>query len=133
MPLVRAVLIVIVLVSGTASQYGGGVAERTIAVRQQTDPPRVSMTLPQELPETDGYLAVLECEHIGEVWWLRNVKTGDVRSFLVIDCSGHAATRNWMLRGNIIGEIDWQSALAWDTVGYGIEVERVLLSLHESY
>ena len=129
---IACALIVIVLASGTASQYGGGVAERTIAVRQAV-PPRVSMPLPQELPETDGYLAVLECEHIGEVWWLRNVKTGDVRSFLVIDCSGHAATRNWMLRGNIIGEIDWQSALAWDTVGYGIEVERVLLSLHESY
>ena len=127
----NVVLIVMVVASGAASQYANGVAERTIAVRQT--PGRVSMPLPQELPATDGYLASLECEHIGEVWWLRNVKTGDVRSFLVIDCSGHAATRNWMLRGNIIGEIDWQSALAWDTVGHGIEVERVLLSLHESY
>ena len=133
MPLVRAALIVIVLVSGTASQYGGGVAERTIAVRQQTDPPRVSMTLPQELPETDGYLAVLECEHIGEVWWLRNVKTDDVRCFLVIDCAGDAQTINWMINGGIVGEIDWGSALAWDTVGCGIKVERVVFSLHEPY
>lgn len=130
--MLNAALVVVVLMTGTASQYGRGVAERTIAVRQSS-PPRVSMTLPQELPETDGYIAVLECEHIGEIWYLRNIETGDIKSFLVMDCSGHAETRSWMIRNNIIGEIDWQSAVEWDTVRRGIKVERVVFSLYEPY
>lgn len=130
--MLNAALVVVVLMTGTASQYGRGVAERTIAVRQ-ANPPRVSKMLPQELPGTDGYIAVLECEHIGEIWYLRNIDTGSIRSFLVIDCAGDAPTRNWMIRDNIVGEIDWRSAVEWDTVRRGVKVERVVPSLYEPY
>ena len=119
----RAALIVLVIVSGAASQYGGGVAERVIAVRQTN---RVSERLPGILPETDGYLAVLKCEHIGEVWYLRY--EGRVYSFLVIDCAGDQATIDWMVNNHIVGEIDHEMAVEWGVVGRGAKVERVLLS-----
>lgn len=125
--MLNAILIIVVIASGTASQYANGVAERTIRVRQTA---RVAMPLPLDLPNVNGYIAVLECEHIGEVWQLR-FNGGNVGDYLVIDCTGDEQTRRWMIDNSIILEVDHQTAVRYGFVGIGARVERVLLSLHE--
>ena len=36
----------------------------------------------------------------------------------------------WMVNGGIIAEIDWESAVRFDTVGYGIEIEMMPMTSH---
>lgn len=110
----------VVIASGIASQYAPGVMER-VAVYRQTKP--TAYPLPPTLPQTAGMIAVLECEHIGETWLLRH--DGIIESFLVVDCAGDAATREWMLRGNVIVEVDGATAERWGVVGRGADVEMV--------
>ena len=43
--------------------------------------------------------------------------------FLVVDCSGHTETSEWMFSNNIVAEVDYNTALRWNTVGRGIKVE----------
>ena len=113
--------LILVIAIGIASQYSLGVSESVIRVRQTSN---VHRSLPLEIPNVDGYLAVRDCHHIGEIWWLRPVG-GEVESFWVIDCAGSQETRDWM-NTTIIGEVDHQTAVRWETVGRGIKVERVL-------
>jgi len=114
--------LILVVAVAIASQYGNGVAERVVNVRQHRN---VTYKLPLKLPEVDGYIAVRDCHHIGEVWQLRPKGEDFVENFLVIDCSGSAETTAWMNRNNIIAEVDFQTAQRWDTVGRGIKIERV--------
>jgi len=109
-----------VLLAGWASQYGPGVMESVIRVRQAG---RTAMTLPMELPETDGYVAMVECDRIGDVVYLRPLGDEVFESFLVVDCSGHAETTDWMERNNILVEVDYETALRWDTIGHGQQIE----------
>ena len=95
---------------GTASQYGPGVMELVIQNRQ------VIKSLPRELPQVDGYIAVYNCNHIGSVWRINNER------FLVADCAGDDSTRWWMWWNGIDVEVDYQTALRWHTVGTGHEV-----------
>jgi len=114
--------IILVIVIGIASQYAPGVSESVINVRQTRN---VTHKLPLDLPDVDGYIAVRDCKHIGDVWWLRPVG-GKVESFLVIDCAGSDETRTWMDRNRIIVEVDHATSKRWGTVGRGIKIERVL-------
>ena len=114
--------ILIIVAIGIASQYGNGVSERVIHVRQTK---RVHAPLPLELPVTNGYIAVKDCEHIGEVWYLRPIGGNKVESFLVIDCAGSTETIAWMNRNNILVEVDYNTAKRWNTVGRGIKIERI--------
>lgn len=109
-----------VVAIGIASQYGNGVAESVIRVRQTHN---VSRPLPLNLPRVDGYVAVRDCDRIGETWWLRP-EGGEWELFLVMDCAGSRETRNWMDRNRILVEVDWETAVRWGTVGRGVKVER---------
>ncbi|MFA5401430.1 MAG: hypothetical protein WC359_13355 [Dehalococcoidia bacterium] len=120
--------VILILSTGIASQYAPGKAESVIRVRQAN---RTAMPLPATLPPTDGYIAVLDCNEIGNVWYLRH--NGRVESFLVVDCAGDATTRAWMRRNNIIVEVDFATAHRWRTVGRGAQIERVLPALHAPY
>lgn len=122
LPLLSRLALAFLIVSGWASQYDPGVAERVIAVRQTR---RVAGTLPETLPPVDGFIAVEDCRHIGETWFLRPEGTDKWSAFLVIDCSGHTETSRWMREGNILVEVDHQTAVRWNTVGRGIRIERV--------
>jgi hypothetical protein len=99
---------------GIASQYAPGVMERTVAIRQSG---RTAHHLPQQLPPHDGYIAVLDCQRIGEVWTVHY--RGIVERLLVADCSGHAETSAWMSRNRIVGEVDYETARRWGVVGRG--------------
>lgn len=104
---------------------------RTTINTRQTRP--VAYSLPQQLPAVDGYVATQECTKIGTVVLLRPVGTQEWESFLIVDCASkklgthnnnpHDSSYAWMVRNNIIVEIDYETAVRWDTIGRGIEVE----------
>jgi len=123
MVVISGVMVFTVVATGVASQYDPGVMERTIRVRQAG---RVAMPLPQTLPETDGAIAVLECGRIGETWYFM-FPDGTIELFLIADCAGDASTRNWMVRNNILAEVDGPTALRHRFVGRGSPVARVEL------
>ena len=122
MELIVKVILTLVLATGTLSQYAPGKAQRTITVRQ-TRP--TAYPLPTELYPTDGYIAVLDCSEIGNVWTLR-FPNSTLETFLVIDCAGDTTTRKWMIRNNIIGEVDYETALRHNSVGYGITDVQII-------
>ncbi len=122
---------VVVAAVAIVSQYALGVDLRVIRVRQT--PGKTAMTLPAQLPSTDGYLAVMDCSEIGNIWYLQHESSEVIESFLVIDCAGHVETRQWMTRNNIIGEVDYQTAVRWDVVGIGAKVERITYEWRYKY
>ena len=107
-----------------ASQYAESVFDRVVATRQAG---RTAKDLPMLLPDVDGFIAVADCDQIGDVWTLRPAGQVQWETFLVADCSGHAATTEWMTRNEIICEIDYEAASRWNTVGQGIRIEVGIL------
>ena len=122
--MLRAGLAVVIVAMGWASQYAPGKMEAVIRVRQAG---RTAYTLPAVLPAVDGYAAVLACERIGEVLYVQHA--GVVESFLVVDCAGDEETRQWMARNNILLEVDYETAIRWNTVGRGAQVAVVDVAL----
>lgn len=112
-------LLLVFFMSCIASQYDPEIMSRVIAVRQSGV---TAMDLPETLPPTDGFIAVEDCSRIGEIVWMRH-EGGGWESFLVTDCSGHVETTAWMRRNNICAEVDYETAVRWNTVGYGAEVD----------
>lgn len=114
--------------------------QRTINVRQ-TRP--TAYSLPQRLPAVDGYVATQECTDIGTVVLLRPVGTQEWESFLIVDCASkrlgthnnnpHDSSYAWMVRNNIIVEVDYETAVRWNTIGHAIEVEMRDLPTPERY
>jgi len=121
------IVMVTVVRIGIASQYAPGVMEQVIRVRQT--PGRTARTLPEPLPDVDGYVAVVDCNRIGSIAYLRPAGTTEWERFLVVDCAGIAdGGRDWMLRNGIVAEVDHNTARRWETVGVGKKVESGVLS-----
>jgi len=80
------------------------------------------MDLPKDLPDVDGFVAVEDCSRIGDIVYVR-FEGGLWESFLIADCSGSRETSRWMDRNGIGFEVDYATAVRWDTVGYGADVE----------
>jgi len=120
----RAVVIVVVVATGWASQYAPGVMEKVIANRQRWE------QLPETLPDVAGYIAARGCSNIGQIWLLR--PTGSVvwEEFLVVDCAGPQLRPDgrtggqWMRDNNILIEVGYPTAVQWRVVGRGARVER---------
>ena len=110
------IFVIIVIMSGYASQYDPGVMERVIAVQQRWG------HLPQNVEGYDGYVAVADCRRIGQTLWARPEGDEKWERFLVTDCAGSPETILWMQRGVPI-EVDHLTARRWKTVGRGIRVE----------
>lgn len=109
------------VVVGTISQYAPGRMEEVIAVRQAH---RTAHHLPQNLPSTDGYAAIQDCDRIGEVFYIRSPKSGEWESFLAVDCGGGAdGGAEWMRRNNVLAEVDYGTAARWGVVGRGVKCE----------
>jgi len=97
--------LIVVLLSGFASQYSRSTFERVIANRQKWGQL-------VDAPKTDGYVAVEDCRRVGEVLYLRPVG-GEWERFLIADCAGGEATRQWMRRNRIVVEVDTETAKRW--------------------
>ena len=111
------ILIIIVIMSGWASQYDPGIMERTIRVQQHYG------HLPERLPSVDGYVAVEDCRRIGQTILARPLGAKRWDRLLITDCSGSKETSRWMLWNNILIEVDHLTAKRWKTVGHGIRIE----------
>ncbi len=96
--------------------------QEVIAYRQRVG------QIPQDLSLYDGFIAVLEVDDIGRTYLLRPVTSPHWEVFLAVDCAGIAdGGYAWMTNSGIIAEVDWESAVRWDTVGHGIEIEMIPL------
>ena len=104
------------------SQYSPGVMDQVIANRVRWG------QLPASHPVT-SYVAVEDCEWLGQVVWLRPLWEAEAEPFLVTDCArqdGMDGTLSWMARKRIFAELDAVSATRWGTTGklfYGAVVE----------
>ena len=125
------IVLCFLILTGRASQYGPGVMDSVIAVRQSG---RTAYSLPAQLPIVDGYVAVPDCERIGSIISVRPVGTEKWESFLVVDCaskSDHQSETDprsgyqWMMDGNVLVEVDHKTAVRWDTVGRAIDIEVI--------
>lgn len=119
--MIRTVLVLVLVASGWASQYAKGVELDPIYNRTTG---RATPAIRQDHEQFDGYAAARYPEDIDTVWVVCPEDTKlECRTLLVIDCaSSNDGTLDWMYAGNIVLEIDHNSAVAWDTVGYGIRV-----------
>jgi len=114
-------LAILVVATGTASEYAPGIMDSVIKVRQSG---RTAYDLPEKIPEVNGYVAVQDRELIGTIIYLRPVGFSEWETFLVTDCAGIAdGGYAWMVRNNILVEVDYETAERWNTVGRGIKVE----------
>lgn len=127
-----ATLATLAILTGTASQYDPGVMETVVANRQAG---LTAHDLPNPLPAVDGYIAVLDCEEIGNLWLVRPAGSTIWEVFLVADCAGDhlrpdgLTAAEWMLTNDILLELDYQTAVRWHTVGRGIEIEAARVEL----
>lgn len=108
-----------------ASQYSSGKMQQVIEYRQRVG------QIPDDLSQYDGFVAGRYADEIGSAVWMRPQpdenepdENGSWELFLVVDCAGVAdGGLEWMLRSGVLYEIDYETAVRWDTVGYGVEVE----------
>lgn len=113
------------LMTGWASQYDPGVFKGVVKMRQAR---RTAMDLPNRLPDVNGFIAVVDCSKIGQVWRVRPVGEWQWREMLVADCAGPhlredgLTGRQWMILFGVVIEADYETALEWGTVGRGIKV-----------
>ena len=116
------------IIAGFASQYALGVMPSTVRVRQSGS---TAHNLPTDLPSVDGYVASQNCADIGSIIWLRPIGQTEWESFLVADCASLTAgsprpgesSYRWMVRNNILFEIDGLTARRWNTVGRRASIE----------
>jgi len=122
----------LVIVTGTLSQYGPGRMESNIALRQAGE---TAHDLPMDLSRYEGFVAVLNCDDVGKTVYLRPVSCPECewRKFLAADCAGKAdGGYAWMKEGNIIGEIGHRDVLYYsellgkDYMGRGIPAEMAI-------
>jgi len=101
-----------------ASHYSPGIMQEVVANRH--DMGQLSTT-------HDKFVAVRDCDHIGEVLWLAPI--GDPwEMFIVADCAmppGTDGAYEWMTENNILVEVDYETAERWGSVGGGIYIERM--------
>jgi len=122
----NTILVLSIIMTGWASQYDQGIMDKVVHNRQNAS---TFLSLPEKLPVVHGYVASRHCLDIGEIIYLRPLgcKECAFERFLIADCAGVVdGGLDWMVRNNIIVEVDYETALRWNTVGRGIRVELAI-------
>lgn len=120
-------LLLILALTGTASQYAPGVMNEVIINRQNMQ------QIPEDVSMYDGYIAVQEADDIGKIFYLRPLGYDEWESFLAVDCAGIAdGGKSWMLRNNILVEVDYLTAERWDCVGRGKVIHMLTQQEYEN-
>ena len=100
---------------GDISQYAKSVMSMVIRNRQAGI---TAYDLPQELEEVDGFVASRHCTRIGEIIELKPLVDAEWETFLITDCCGiKDGGCDWMDRNKIWWEVDYETAVRWNTVG----------------
>ena len=107
---------------GWASQYAPGVMDHVVKYQQR------HKRVPEDVSSFDGFVAVQSCSDVGRIYLIRPLGALCWERFIAVDCSGSVETTAWMVRNNILVEVDYETAVRWKTVGRGIRVE--LLDWH---
>lgn len=68
--------------------------------------------------DVTGYIAVPDCGRVGDYAYIR-VNDGPWERVRVFDCMGDEGDISWWKQHNLIGEIDYYTALRYDVVGKG--------------
>ena len=113
---------IILLASIIASQYSPGMMDLVVANRQSGN---AWVHLPDDLPVVDGYIAVLNCDQLGETLWIKPDGMNVWEKHLIVDCSRPPrtdGTYEWMEDNNIGIEVSYETAVRWGAVGRGIKV-----------
>lgn len=122
------VTLLVVLLTGRASQYSPGVMQRVVAYRQSIG------QLPEDVSMYDGFIAVRECGDIGNAYLIRPTGTEDWSLVLAADCASKNDSQSesdprsgyqWMVDGNFHAEIGHEMALRWNCVGRIIDIEMI--------
>lgn len=113
---------------GKASQYAEGVMPRVVGLRQEWG------QLPKDVSMYDGFIAVRECSDIGKTYYVRPAGAKKWERVLAADCASKSDRQSetdlrsgyeWMLDTGTIAEVDFKTALRWDTVGRMIDIEML--------
>jgi len=113
-------LLLVLAVTGIASQYAPGVMDEVITNRQKWE------QIPQDVSNFDGYIAVQNSGDIGKVFYIKPEGYDSWEKFLAVDCAGIAdGGKSWMLRNNILVEVDYSTAERWDAVGRGKKIRML--------
>lgn len=114
------------VISGNFTHYAQSPTDGTLDYRQDIG------QLPESLWGYTVYLATIETCDVGATGWIRPVYEhgpGEWERFVVFDCAGHAETVDGFFRPNrVIGEIDYYTAMRWNTIGHGIGGEIVWIN-----
>ena len=97
------------------SQYSMGVMRQVASYREANG---------LELKHTDGYVAVVDHQFLGDILWLKQLGGDRCESFQVVDWSSPYMKRpngmtggEWMMAWDIGIEVDHDTAVRWGTVG----------------
>lgn len=97
------------ILEGRGSYYAHGVMDGVIKNRQRHG------SLPAELPDVVGYIAILQCDRVGLVYEVRHGEEGPWEPFLVTDCAGIAdGGAAWMVDGGWVAEFDFETLVRWE-------------------
>ena len=101
---------------GTLSQYDQASTDMVLDNRSVFGV--TAYTLPEDREDVTGYIAVYDCEWIGQVvtvsW------SNHAERLMVFDCAGDDETRQWMKLWNVVGEVDFYTAQRWGMLGRGM-------------
>lgn len=139
----RVILVVGMVLSGTASQYAPGLMDSVVEVRRGK-----SLHSDVDLSEYDGACAFILPEYIGREIHVRPAGQEEWERLLVVDTAGLAdgglgfmlwgkeiplgmaeagyhlgQVRNGTIQPAVPIEVDYETAQRWDSVGYGAQVE----------
>ena len=102
---------------GHAVYYAEGVMEEVVYVRQHTD--KVWATLPKEVPPVIGFVALNDCNEIGDLVWLWHESPPELAGpYWVVDCRAPQDVAEADRKG-IVVEVDYNTATRWGIVGFG--------------
>ncbi len=113
---VIAIIFAVACSMGTLSQYDQASTDTVLYNRSVFGV--TAYTLSENRDGITGYIAVYECERIGQVvtvsW------SNHTERLMVFDCAGDDETRQWMRNWNVIGEVDFYTAQRWGMIGQGM-------------
>jgi len=124
------ILIWMLIATGWSSHYAPGVMDKVIYNRTNG---YATPAIRQDYEGFDGYAASRYPEEIDtEVMICPIDESLPCRHILVVDCAGVAdGALQWMLDGNIWYEVDYDTAVLWDTIGYGFPVRIYKLQTYK--
>lgn len=106
--------------TGHAAHYGEGVMENVVAIRQANQGWEYS--LPVYNPGIVGYVAIEDCDRVGQRVAVWHETEGLKGPYLIADCANRLEGHDRdMRRRGIIIEVDYNTAMRWGTVGLSPE------------